>query len=160
MRKSTVILIAVIYVVAVIAISFFGLKAKVYNEEIPVEYIECYNTEDSDKGIRIADYEKADGTIIMRIHVEWSGVGQIVGGEGEGTFLQILARVMPDDATNNTVSYVYDKDNTCVSFYTDENTGKETGLVFFLEADSMLEVTIVSNDGRNISLKIIISCGT
>ena len=43
MKKSVVILIAIIYVASIALVSFFGLQFKVFEEVIPVESVEILN---------------------------------------------------------------------------------------------------------------------
>ena len=44
MKKSVIVLIAIIYVAAIGLVSFYGLKFKVFEEVVPVESIELLNT--------------------------------------------------------------------------------------------------------------------
>ena len=47
MKKSTLIMIAIVYIASIVLISLFGMKSVVYNEVIPVTKIECLNETDS-----------------------------------------------------------------------------------------------------------------
>ena len=51
MKKSTLVVIAIIYVASIVIISLFGMKAVVYNEVIPVTQIECLNQTDSNSEV-------------------------------------------------------------------------------------------------------------
>ena len=46
MKKSTFILILIIFIASIPIINFFGLNAKVYDEVVNVSAIECINTSD------------------------------------------------------------------------------------------------------------------
>ena len=43
MKKSVVVLIALIYILSIALVSFFGLQYKVFEEVIPVERVEILN---------------------------------------------------------------------------------------------------------------------
>ena len=46
MKKSTLIIIGLIYIASIVVISVFGLKAVVYRPVIPVTKVECLNESD------------------------------------------------------------------------------------------------------------------
>ena len=53
MKKSTLIIILVIYVASIAAINFFGLSVRVYNEIINVTSVECINKDE--EGVVVKD---------------------------------------------------------------------------------------------------------
>ena len=55
MKKSTLILIMIIYVASIVVINFFGLNVKVYNEVINVTSVECINETDEKANVVIND---------------------------------------------------------------------------------------------------------
>jgi len=85
MKKSVVILIAIIYVLAIALVSFFGLQFKMFEQIIPVETLEILN-----EGLLQSE--------------KWGRytVVNLVGGNGE---FRIEYRVHPDDATNKTLDF-------------------------------------------------------
>lgn len=127
MKKSVVILIALIYISSVALVSFFGLQHKTFNEIIYVEKIEILNE----------NYK-----------LDQNGEKYItIRGENK---LQIDWRVYPDNATNKEVDFVYDTTNT--KFTVDEN-----GVVTCSTGKGAITVQIVAKDGTGIKDKIKIN---
>lgn len=120
MKKSVVILIAVIYVAAVALVSFFGLQFKVFEEIVYVESIEILN-----EGLK-------DSNTFGKYAV-------VTLDENGEAMYQIEYRVRPDNATNQSVNFVYDKQTQGVSV--DEN-----GIVKFT-APGMVIITLTPKDG-------------
>ena len=129
MKKSVVILIAIIYVAAIALVSFFGLQYKVFEEIISVERIEILNS-----GLKEND--------------TWGKYIIISPDENGDRRFQIEYRVYPDNATDNSIEFSYDKQNTNVSI--DEN-----GVVTFASA-GMVKVQVTAKDGSAISASITI----
>ena len=121
MKKSVVILIALIFIASVVAVSFFGLQFKTFNEVVYVESIEIL--EDNLK-------TNPEGQKYVVIRPDENGVRQY----------QIKYRVHPDNATDDSVTFVYDKQNTNVSV--DEN-----GVVTFAKGGTSVTVQVKANDG-------------
>lgn len=122
MKKSVVILIALIFVASVVAVSFFGLQFKTFNEVVYVESVEILNED--------IKYDDAGDAYVI-IFPDENGVRQY----------QIKYRVHPDNATDDSVTFVYDKQNTNVSV--DEN-----GVVTFAKGgNDVITVQVKANDG-------------
>jgi len=142
MKKSTVIFIAIIYLSSIAIISFFGMKIAVYNEIIPVTAIECINETDENVEVTYSDDKK----ILKVPFTEPANIEEI-----SGTMIQIQFRVLPDNASEKEVKFVY-SENERVYFYKNEN-GEETGLVLF-SGKANIRVTIMSTDGRRVMTEI------
>jgi hypothetical protein len=129
MKKSVVILIALIFIASVVSVSFFGLKFKTFDEIVYVESIELL-----DENLKVDD----------------QGVKYVVirpDENGERKY-QIKYRVHPDNATENGVTFAYDEQNTSV-------TVDETGVVTFAKK-GVVTVQIIAKDGSaKTSIKII-----
>ena len=121
MKKSVVILIALIFIASVVLVSFFGLQFKTFDEIVYVESIEIL--EDNLK-------TNPEGQKYVVILPDENGVRQY----------QIKYRVHPDNATDDSVTFVYDKQNTNVSV--DEN-----GVVTFAKERTSVTVQVKANDG-------------
>ena len=132
MKKSVAILIAVIYVTSVALVSFFGLQAKMYKDKVYVESIEILDPENK---IKIDDEGNPYVTILP-------------DENGERKY-QIQYRVYPDDASNKTVSFDYDKQNPNVTI--DEN-----GIVTFKKKSSII-VYIKATDGSGVDAQLEIT---
>ncbi|MGN0961664.1 MAG: hypothetical protein ACI4PF_05670 [Christensenellales bacterium] len=147
MKKSTLILIMIIYVASIVVINFFGLNVKVYDEVINVTGLECINETDEKANVVINDKG------IKEIRIKFSEPANI--DTKTGTMYQLKTRVYPDNADNKNLKYVY-AEHKNVEFYKD-GSGRETGLVLFY-GTARLEVKIMSTDGQNIYTTIIFKC--
>lgn len=148
MKKTTTILIAIVFVASVAIISFFGMRIKVYNQIVPVTQIECLNKNDEQLNIRV---KESNNTTI--IQTRFTTPADVVSQSG--TMIQLYWRVLPDDATTKDVMFVYDKTNTRATIFKNEN-GEETGLVLFYKP-CILDVKIMSTDGRRIIKEITVA---
>jgi nitrogen fixation-related uncharacterized protein len=133
MKKSVVIVIALIYVAAIALVSFWGLNAKTYNDNVYVESITVTADHEitlvkGEDSIHFLNEFKADGTRTVQLYCE----------------------VKPADATNPKVNYVLEKDNTVA-------TVNENGLITINEPGThVFPVYISSAENPTISKKIII----
>lgn len=125
MKKSVVILIGIIYIASIALVSFFGLQFKTFNEIVYTGSIEILNEDIK------TDPTTGEKYVVIR-----------PDANGERRY-QILYRVHPDNATNQAVSFVYDKQISSVSI--DEN-----GVVTFM-GKGVIEVQIISKDGSGAS---------
>lgn len=129
MRKSVIVIIGVIYVLAIFAVSFFGLKTQVYNEKIYISDIEILNEDvkqtKSGENYIVIDYDE------------------------DSPYFIIQRKIHPDDATSKVVEYIYDTTNPYA-------TVDNTGVVTFLSAGAVT-VYITAKDGSGVitTLKII-----
>ena len=133
MKKSVIIVIALIYVAAIALVSFLGLKPKTYNDITYVESIKVTSDREfmkymGDDAIHFTNEFKADGTRTVQLYCE----------------------VKPDNATNPKVNFVLEKDNTYA-------TVDENGLITITEPGThIFPVFIVSAENPTISQKIMI----
>ena len=126
MKKSVIILIGVIYVMAVFAVSFFGLKTQVYNEKIYINEIQIINenlTIVDGKQYLIVDYD--DGPVIIE------------------------RKIFPVNATSKVVEYVYDESNQFASV-------DEMGVVTFTRPSWAITVYVTAKDGSGVSTALTI----
>ena len=129
MKKSVIILIALIYIVSVALVSFFGLKAKVFDPIVYTESVELLNT-----GLKT----NAQGGNYVVIDPDENGERKY----------QLLYRVHPDNATEDGVLFSYDKD---LSFVTID----EDGVVTFTRK-GVVVVEIIAKDGSGAKATITI----
>ena len=122
MKKSVIILIGVIYILAIVVVSFFGLKIETFNETVYVDNVKFTNED-----IKTAN----DGSKYVVI--------SYLGGEDEITAYQLEWRVTPDDASRKIVEFLYDETKTIA-------TVNEFGTVVFNKKGS-ITVYISSTDG-------------
>ena len=132
MKKSTVILIALIYVASIAIVGFLGLKAKTYNDVIYVDSIEILNEYQ-------VDPKTGNKYIIFRSE------------GGTHTSLQLQCKVTPDNATDKKIIYALDPDCTTATI-------SEDGLVTFVGSSKPIseKVYIYSNQNTTISDEIVV----
>ena len=124
MKKSVVILIGIIYVASIALVSFFGLKAKIYNAKVYAERVQILND-------YVVDENTGEKVIYHFL-------------DENGYTLQLLWRVYPDNTTDNKVAFLYDTQKTYVSI------DSETGVVTFTES-GVITITIRATDGSGAS---------
>ena len=129
MKKSVVILIAIIYIASIALVSFFGLQFKTFDEIVYTTSVELLNED--------IKTDKNGGKYVVIRPDE----------NGERKY-QILYRVYPDNATDSGVSFVYDKQKTSVSI--DEN-----GVVTFTKKGAVT-IQILTKDGSGASATLTI----
>ena len=129
MKKSVVILIAIIYVASIALVSFFGLQY--------LSFFEIVYTE---------DIELLDDTI------KTNSAGEkyvVISKDADGEYAyQIQYRVHPDNATEDGVIFSYDKDLDYVTI-------DEDGVVTFT-GKGVVVVEIIAKDGSGAKATITI----
>ena len=144
MKKSTLIMIAIVYIASIVIISIFGMKSVVYNEVIPVTKIECLNVTD-DK----TEVEYDGDTNVISVQYKRPGNAEILSG----TMVQLSWRVLPDNASNKKVKFVHNQ-TTRAEFVKDE-AGNEVGLILFT-GKVVLNIKIMSTDGTQVFEEIVV----
>ena len=144
MKKSTLIMIAIVYIASIVLISLFGMKAVVYNEVIPVTKIECLNETDSKTEV----YYSGDMKVI-KVQFTEAGNAETL----KGTMVQLTYRVLPDNASNKNIKYVYTENNR-VEFVRGEDD-REVGLVL-IKGQVVLKVKIMAMDGSKVYTEVVI----
>ena len=124
MKKSVVIIISLVFVVAVLLVNFLGI-----NHTLPFEKINVTSVSFVDENIKI----NSNGEKYIRLSPDENGERKY----------QIQYVVTPDNATDKKVLFSYNSKNGLASI--DEN-----GLVTFTRKGSII-VTITPNDKSNCS---------
>ena len=133
MKKSVVILIAIIYVASIALVSFFGLQYQNFFEIVYTEQIELL-------GDNIKTNDKGEKYVV------------ILPDEQGNYAYQIQYRVHPDNATNSKVDFVFDHEKADKSSISvDEN-----GVVTFTKK-GVVTIEILPQDGSaNVSASLTI----
>lgn len=121
MKKSVVIIIALIYVASIALVSFFGLQHKVFEEVIPVERVEITN----------------EGQKYSETHGDYIVIRPNEKGERR---IKIDYHVYPENASNTKVDFAYEQ--------VDYASVDEYGVVTFT-SPGVLKVRIIATDGSN-----------
>ena len=131
MKKSVVILIAIIYVASIALVSFFGLQYQTFFEVVYSESIELL-----DPNIKVNN--KGENYIV-------------VNKNAEGEFVyKIEYRLHPDNATNDKVFFSYDEGKANQLSI----TVSEDGVVKFPSKGGTIVVTVMAADGTGVSAKL------
>ena len=126
MKKSVIVLIGVIYVIAIAVVSFFGLKIDTLNEVIYVENIECTNED-----LKVA----SDGTQYISI--------KYIEDQENPTTIQLQWHVYPDEASRKGVEFIYDESRNIAEV-------SPFGTVVF-KRKGAVTIYITATDGSSIS---------
>lgn len=137
MKKSVILTISIIYILAIVVVGFLGIALKVYNEKVYIEKIVCIT-----EGYQsIENDEYCDGEIKVEKNQE----------------IVIKCQVEPDNADSKKLRFDYDHDEVGKLFEIVEN-GDGTCTIKMLDAGAAY-ITIVPTDrNSNISLTIKVSC--
>ena len=138
MKKSTIILIGLIYLVSIILVGVYGLQFKQFHQIVYATSVEVTNT--PDKYATVQSTGEQIKTYFVYKNAE-TGLRQF----------QIDWRIEPiETVTNKNVKFVYESDHGY--------TVSETGLVEFSKGGVVANITIVPADGSNCSDVIKIYC--
>lgn len=131
MKKSVVIIIALIYVASIALVSFFGLAFNVFEEIVYVNAIEILND----------DVEQIEG-------VDYCDCFVVIEPDENGIIkYQIEYRVYPDKATNKGVNFVYDEQTAAAEGITVD----EYGVVTFSKTGTSITIKLIPKDGSDVS---------
>lgn len=138
MKKSVILMIAIIYIIAIVLVGFLGLKMKVYNEKKYVESIECIS-EDYVVNENKINPDDFDGSIKKTYR--------------KGLKIELVCRVLPENADNKKLKYIYDEENA--PFIITENEDG-TAVVEFIRGGSG-KVIVKATDNKGVQLIIQIN---
>ena len=138
MKKSTIILIGLIYLVSIILVGVYGLQYKQFHQIVYATSVEVTNT--PDKYATVQSTGEQIKTYFVYKNAE-TGLRQF----------QIDWRIEPiETVTNKNVKFVYESNHGY--------TVSDTGLVEFSKGGVVANITIVPADGSNCSDVIKIYC--
>ena len=122
MKKSVILLIALVYAAALLFVGFLGRNPKVFEEVIPVEKVEIVNQE-------------------MAIHSIFGRYVTITPDEKGRMQYQIEYKVYPEEATTKTVTFSIEASPPdCATI------DEKTGLIVFSKM-GLVKVFVIADDG-------------
>ena len=133
MKKSVIILIAIIYISAIAIVSFFGMSAERFEEIVYVQDVNLTN-----EGLKPGN--QATGEYYTFISADSDGIYRY----------QLEVEVLPNNATDKTVDYTFEA-NPAV-------TVDENGLVTITERIKSVTIIIVANDGSTMQTSVTLMC--
>lgn len=145
MKKSTLILIIIIYIASIPIINLFGMNVKLYNEKVNVAAITCLNETDENCEVVVSNGKKI-------LKVKFTEKADPVNLTG--TMLQLTWRVAPDNATRKDVEFKIRGTKDNVEMYKD-GEGNETGLILF-SGKAMVNIDIMSTDGTKVYTTVLV----
>ena len=131
MKKSTIVIILLVYLASIVVINFFGMAILAYNVKVYATKIECVNPD-------------------MRINSE--GMKQAVIKYSEGLTYRIEHKTYPENATVKNITYIYDTEDPFMTIDKD-------GFFHILKPIhdwTSFEITLKTIDGTNLTTKILI----
>ncbi len=142
MKKSVILVIAVVYLVSIILVGFYGINVKVYNETTYVEYIDCLT-----EGYTPYDPNNPDELAF----IEEGKDGYISYKYTEGLVVNLKCVARPDDATNKKLKYTTSDTNVTISDIKNDGTVDIT-----FNSSGAAIITVTAEDGRDATLIIVI----
>lgn len=148
MKKTSIIAIALIYLVAVILVGFLGIKLKVYNEVIYAEKIMWDSNElEKQSGFKV---EKNKDVLLSQGLKTDASLKYVVLGFSEDITINIKCYCIPENATNTKLDYYFDDVGDHVDLkIKDDNTAD---IIFSSSAGFTLYVK--TTDGKDTSYSI------
>lgn len=136
MKKSVILAISVIYILAIVVVGFIGMKMKAYNPTIYVESITCIS--DGYKEYP-DDQNNADGYIATVY--------------SEGLKVLLKCKISPDNATSKKLEYNYDKTSQTFKLVVNEDG---TATIEFLKGGTAtITIKATDNTGKKLVVNII-----
>lgn len=140
MKKSVILVIAVIYVLAIVVVGFIGIRMKIYNANVYVEKIECVSDNYRKCNENDDFYQKGYDGYISVIYEE-------------NLKVLIKCNIYPENASEKKLEYIYDKSSTT---YTLTCNDDGTANVEFFKGGSAT-IIVKSTDNVGTSIKILIN---
>ncbi len=134
MKKSVILSILALYIVAIFVVGFIGQKLRIYN---PIIYVDNITCESDNFSTNVSAEDKSKGII---------GIISIKEYE-KGMKVQIKCKVSPDNATYPTLQYSMDQ-KICTYEVVDG-----IAILTFTDSGSVV-VTVTSSDTQKKSVKI------
>lgn len=154
MRKSVILTIFVVYIVAIVTVGFYGAKMRVYDEIKHVESIVCTLVADDVNNVSTKDSKDADYKKLY----EATGSGHcdyvINRVFKEGLRVPVTFEVRPGDATDKTLEYIYDENPTYYEF-TDNEDGS-VQFVFHAPVTVRLRVKPTDKAASNVEFVVLL----
>ena len=122
MKKSVILTIVVVYVLAIVAVGLLGIKLAVYDEIIYVDSIRLVDSEEGAYKVR-RDYDMGTGEKGDLISIKYK----------PGLSFQLYYEVLPQDSTNKNVTFAFD--------YGEGDKNKDK-----IEVDASGRVTVKANE--------------
>ena len=160
MKKSVVLLIFVIYVASIFVVGFLGIKATAYNETVNVEGIKCMmQFKEKDKDLKaLEDPLYVNDTETLKLTYSFERTVLKSDIESGGYRFDLLFGVVPENATNTNIEYIYEEPvpdaSGKVPYELIDNNDGSAYIMFYSNSTKDVYVTIRSEEKNNIGLRI------
>ncbi len=155
MKKIVIVAIFAIYLASIVVVNFFGLEiavfdGTVYSEKIEFEGLVLHKPDGSDEWFYPEHaVSNLGGVPLFIIPFVPAESGEYTSDEGSllsnPNAVEIRYRVLPDNADNKNVQFLYDDAAVAGSVVFRE----EIKSIVFLKPDKLITLTLVSADGKN-----------
>lgn len=143
MKKSVILTIGVIFIIAIVVPGFIGLRMRVYNETRYVEEIICIT-----EGYTKYDPSKPDEKPKIDQGIE----GYIIEQFTPGLKVVIKCQLKPDNATNQKLEYAYDEKSRV--FSVTENADGTATIEFHEKGTATIIIRATDNKKKSIEIEI------
>ena len=145
MKKITLIFICIVFIASVLMVNFFGLEYKVYNEYIFANKIEIQAVQVGPSS-QITKQEEKNGT--LWIYVTFTQ--NYDSNDETKTAVMLVPRILPDNTSDKSLNYVYDKNYTKAYFIEDA----PIPTIVFKEMPTAFTFSLRANDNGGAETKI------
>ena len=177
MKKSVILVIAVIYIASIFIVGLLGIKMGLYNVTVYTEEIiyvpaGVLNVAKSDEIKKVYKKDGANGYYIENVYSKDSGYDFDVYIDEpfvKGKTFELKFQVRPDNVTKRGLEYAYDKSDKTI-YKVDEETGEQIGngfvtvtvnsdgnAVITFYDEGTFNITVKPADGANVKLTVRIN---
>ena len=138
MKKSVILMICVIYILAIVIVGFLGLAMKVYNQKVYVDEIQCLNKEYKPN----PEKKDNDGSVDGSINIKYV----------EGLVFNLTCIVKPDNATEKKLEYIGEDDSDIYKI--EIQSDGTANIIFKQDGVATIIVKATDTEGKKIKIKI------
>ena len=144
MKKSTILIVALIYIVSFIVVGFFGVAIRGYDKVNYVDYIELKVPEQGVEYKDLTNYE------VEPLHREYDYQMKFVNVEGDGMLFILQAQVYPTNSTYKKIDLNYEQKD---SFFTLE-IQNDYYIHVHIKKKANIKFKVQSTDGKKLEVPV------
>ncbi len=144
MKKSVIISIGIVYIVAIIVVGLFGQKLHIYNPVVYATEVVCHSETYKEYTEEEKEKRNADGVITLLSFTL-------------GMKVELKCQALPNNVTNNALNYMYETDKFDESIVVlTVNSDYTASLTFYEPVTMIINVKAADGHGARLRIKIII----
>lgn len=145
MKKSVVVAIGIVYIIAIVVLGLFGQKLHVYDPIVYANSVVCHSENYKEYPEDQKDNKNADGFILYSKFTK-------------GMKVELKCQALPNDATNRDLIYIYDAQKYNEDIVTfKKNSDYTASFTFHQAATFTVIVKSADSKGARLRIKIIIN---